>query len=88
MRRWLDLFPRENILVYLYEDVDRRPEEIVHSVSRHIGVEPVYAPERVSQRENNSRAAILPLPLRRALAPLKGVVRPLRGNPLSRERVR
>lgn len=82
LRRWLDLFPRENILVYLYEDVDRRPEEIVHSVSRHIGVEPVYAPERVSQRENNSRAAILPLPLRRALAPLKDVVRPLRGNPL------
>lgn len=80
LTRWLDLFPREQILVYLYEDVDSQPRQIVETVSRHIGVDPVFRPELARQRENNSRAAILPLPLRKALSPLKGVVRPLRGT--------
>lgn len=82
LARWMDLFPHEQILVYLYEDVDSHPRNIVDMVSTHIGVDPVFRPELARQRENNSRAAILPLPLRKALAPLKDVVRPLRGTPM------
>lgn len=80
LTRWLDLFPRDQILVYLYEDVDSQPRQIVDAVSRHIGVDPVFRAEMARQRENNSRAAILPLPLRKALSPLKEIVRPLRGT--------
>ncbi len=81
LARWFDLFPREQMLIYLYEDVVANPVRIVEEVSRHIGVDPIREPGRAT-RENNSRAAILPLPLRRALAPLKSSIRPLRGNPL------
>ncbi|MGH6747077.1 sulfotransferase family protein [Novosphingobium sp. PhB57] len=82
LARWYDLFPREQILIYLYDDVTVQPERIVEAVSEHIGVSPVYRPEAARERANNSRAAILPLPLRKALAPLKDTVRPLRGTPV------
>lgn len=81
LARWFDLFPREQMLIYLYDDVIARPHDIIEAVSRHIGAKPVLEVERAA-RENSSRSAILPLPLRKALAPLKGSVRPLRGNPV------
>lgn len=80
LTRWTDLFPAEQILVYLYENVAARPREIVEAVSAHIGVDPVFEPRSASERENNSRAAILPLPVRKALSPFKDAVRPLRGH--------
>jgi len=80
LARWYDLFPREQILIYLYDDVTVQPQRIVEAVSRHIGVAPVFRPERARAEENSSRSAILPLPLRKALAPLKDTVRPLRGT--------
>lgn len=80
--RWFDLFPREQMLVYLYEDVSAQPRRIVEEVSRHIGVDPFHETGPSDMRENSSRSAILPLPLRRALAPLKDSVRPLRGHPV------
>ncbi|EQB17988.1 MAG: hypothetical protein K0R64_1054 [Novosphingobium lindaniclasticum] len=82
LARWYDLFPREQILVYLYEDVTLQPQRIVQAVSEHIGVPPVFRPELAGERENSSRTAMLPLPLRKALAPLKETVRPLRGKPV------
>ncbi|MBT0667224.1 sulfotransferase [Novosphingobium profundi] len=82
LARWLDVFPREQILVYLYEDLAIRPREIVAEVSRHIGVEPFFSPGAARARENSSRASVLPLPLRRALRPFKEAVRPWRGNPI------
>lgn len=80
LARWFDLFPREQMLVYLYEDVAMQPQRIVEAISRHIGVDPVFDTGQATTRENCSQAAILPLPLRRALAPLKDSVRPLRGH--------
>ncbi|WP_395327327.1 sulfotransferase [Novosphingobium sp. BL-8H] len=81
LARWFDLFPREQMLIYLYDDVITHPHAIIEAVSRHIGAEPVFEADRTA-RENNSRSALLPLPLRKALAPLKSSVRPLRGNPV------
>ncbi|WP_395394158.1 sulfotransferase [Novosphingobium sp. BL-8A] len=81
LSRWFDLFPRDQILVYLYEEVVADPAHIVDAVSHHIGVDPVHEAEPAT-RENSSRSAILPLPLRRALAPLKSSLRPLRGHPV------
>jgi len=80
LARWYDLFPREQILIYLYDDVTVQPQRIVEAVSRHIGVPPVFRSERACAQENSSRSAILPLSLRKALAPLKDTVRPLRGT--------
>ena len=79
LARWLDLFPRENILAFFYEDVRDRPEETLHRVCRHIGVasQGIATGER---RENDSSERFLPLPLRKALAPLKSTIAPLRGQ--------
>lgn len=79
LSRWFDLFPRENILAFFYEDVRDRPEETLRRVCRHIGVEPkgIATGER---RENDSSERFLPLPLRKALAPLKNTIAPLRGQ--------
>ncbi len=82
LARWYDLFPREQILIYLYDDVRVQPRRIVEAVSGHIGVPPVFRPELALAQENSSRSAILPLSLRKALAPLKQTIRPLRGKPV------
>lgn len=78
LQRFLDHFSREQILVLLHEDIRQRPEEVIRRVSSHIGVEPRIAGAQVSARVNDGQAALLPLPLRRALAPLKETVAPLR----------
>ncbi|TCM21373.1 sulfotransferase domain-containing protein [Novosphingobium sp. PhB165] len=82
LARWFDLFPREQMLAYLYEDVVAQPRQIITAVSRHIGTKPCFEPGHAATHDNSSRTAILPLPLRRALAPLKDSMRPLRGNPV------
>lgn len=79
LTRWLNLFPRENLLPFFYEDVRDRPDETLRRVCQFIGVkrERVVALDR---RENDSSERFLPLPLRKALTPLKNTVAPLRGH--------
>lgn len=79
LARWFDHFPPDQLLVFLYEEVGERPRQIVEAVSAHIGVKTVFCNELAYQRENNSRAAILPLSLRKPLSPFKSTVRSLRG---------
>jgi Sulfotransferase family len=78
LRRWLDHFPPEQILAFLYDDVQADPRGTVAKVSAHIGVEPIFDAERAKRRENDSAETFLPLPIRAALAPLKNSVKPLR----------
>lgn len=82
LERWFDLFPSEHILTLLYEEVATDPRATVERVCTHIGVQPQYDEASATHWANNSREKILPLPLRSALAPLKRLVRPLRGRPL------
>lgn len=80
--RWLEHFPREQIFVFLFEELKACPLKITERVSRHLGVAPVYDERLVGRAENDSKAKLLPLALRNALAPLKDSVKPLRGNPV------
>ncbi|WP_372731531.1 sulfotransferase [Novosphingobium sp.] len=79
LARWFDLFPRENILPFLYDDVRDRPEETFRKVCQHIGVEP-RATVIATRRENDSSERFLPLPVRKVLSPLKSAVAPLRSQ--------
>lgn len=81
LRRWLDHFEHEALLIFLHEDVSSNGRQVVERVSRHIGVEPFFDAELALRKQNNSKERLLPLPLRKALAPLKQAARPLRGNP-------
>lgn len=80
LSRWLDHFPREQLLVLLFEDVRAAPRETVSALCRHIGAPFHFSEAGAGRRVNDGAAPLLPLPLRRALAPLKDTVAPLRGN--------
>ncbi|MGB5778531.1 MAG: sulfotransferase domain-containing protein [Allopontixanthobacter sediminis] len=82
LKRWLDWFPREALLMFLFEDLATNSREVVEKVSRHIGVPPVFDPELARRKQNNSEERLIPRTLRTVLAPLKGAVEPLRGNPV------
>lgn len=80
LTRWHQLFPAEQLLVFLFEDVIDRPDWTIRTVGRHIGLAEDLLPKAMTDRVNDSRAALLPLPMRRLLAPLKGLAAPLRGS--------
>lgn len=79
LTRWFSLFPRQQMLVFLFEDVLDRPDWTISEVGRHIGVGEELLPKPITKRVNDSRAALLPLPVRRVLAPVKEMAAPLRG---------
>lgn len=80
LARWLALFPEEAILPILYDDVKADPAGTIARVTEHIGAAPFYDAELGSRRENNGAARMLPLPVRKTLAPLKRSLAPLRGH--------
>ncbi len=81
LSRFFDRFARSQLLALLYEDVKDAPRRTLEAISAHIGVAPHIEDESLATRENDGAKAILPLPLRSALKPLKNAVKPLRGNP-------
>lgn len=81
LARYLDHFPHWQIKVVLHEDIRATPETVIAEVCRHIDVPVHVTPEEVRARKNDSEAPLLPLALRRLLAPAKPIVQPLRDNP-------
>jgi hypothetical protein len=81
LQRWFDHFPEEQMYAFLYDDVKQQPRETIEAISRHIGVEPMFDEEQAKKRANDGSERFLPLPVRKALAPLKSTVAPLRGKP-------
>jgi len=45
VKRYFDLFPREQIEVYLYEDFERRPLSIMRDTFGFLGVDPTFEPD-------------------------------------------
>ena len=80
LTRWQSLFPPKQMLIFLFEDVLERPDWTIRSVGRHIGLREEILPTPMTERVNDSRAALLPLPVRKLLAPIKDLARPLRGS--------
>lgn len=80
LTRWFDHFPAEQLRVVLFEDVVARPAAILHEVADHIGLAHGLVPHQMSDPINDSRAQYLPLALRRIVAPLKQLAKPLRGE--------
>lgn len=78
LARYLDHFPREQIHLLLHEDVSTDPIRVIADVSRHIGVDVNVEPVEVETRKNDSATPILPLTIRRAARPFKGLVRNFR----------
>ena len=80
LKRWLDLFPRDQMLAFTFEDVRTEPQETIAKVCNHIGADLHYDPDFAKRKQNDSSAQHLPLPLRKVLSPLKPLAKSYRDN--------
>jgi len=82
IKRYMNHFAREQLLVVLYETLSHSAESVLANVCQHIGVRSHVAPAAIAARKNDGAADLLPLSLRRILQPLRPVLDPLRSIPL------
>ena len=82
LARVLDHFPAEQLQIILFEDIRTKPEATLQQVVKHIGLATQLYPIAIDERQNDSRAPMLPLAMRRFMAPIKPMVAPLRHNSL------
>lgn len=81
LSRWLEYYPSEKIHSFLFDDVKTDPRMTIEKISRHIGIEPLFDAQQAKKKANNGSEQFLPLSVRKALAPLKATIAPLRGKP-------
>ncbi|MFN0023053.1 MAG: sulfotransferase family protein [Parvularculaceae bacterium] len=81
LQRFFDHFPRDQMLVLLYEEIMSAPVDAYNRILAHIGLA-ADATTVSAERQNDSAAPLLPLAMRSALKPFKNAVKPLRGTPL------
>lgn len=56
IQRYLDCFPREQLLILLYDDLKREPDRLLEQICRFIGVDPAFRVD-TSRRYNTSGQA-------------------------------
>lgn len=52
LSRYLELFPRENICILLYDDVLQDPQTCIQDIYRFLNVDDTYNPPSLTQRKN------------------------------------
>jgi hypothetical protein len=57
VRRYFDTFGRDQVLVLLFDDLQRNPRELLSAVTQHIGVDPARLDESETSRSRNSYKA-------------------------------
>jgi Sulfotransferase family len=75
--RFLQLFPREQMLLLVYEDIRRTPERQIQLVADHLNYTGRLAPP-LSEKVKDKTTAMVPFLIRRILRPLRPIVDPLR----------
>jgi hypothetical protein len=75
---FLSVFPAEQMMVLLYDDIRRRPAEIFRGVCGYLGIDEAVAPQAVERRVKDKDIAVVPPSARRLLGPLKELVQPWR----------
>lgn len=79
LRRFYDLFDRDQILILRYEDILTAPQAQLDRFAAHLGLTETLAPP-LAGRVKDARAATVPRPLRRLLAPFRPLLDPLRNT--------
>jgi Sulfotransferase domain len=75
---FLSVFPAEQMMVLLYDDIRRRPAEIFRGVCGYLGIDEAVAPQAVERRVKDKDIPVVPPSARRLLAPLKELMQPWR----------
>jgi hypothetical protein len=81
LRRFLDYFPADKIKIILYDDIRTTPEAVVTEVNAFLDLPDLGSGVQLVERANVKDAPLLPLAMRRTLAPAKRLVAPLRSKP-------
>jgi hypothetical protein len=55
LQRYLDRFPRESMLILLYDDLERDPRGLMSSIYRFLGVDDAFVPRMLHERVNVAR---------------------------------
>lgn len=55
LERYYERFPQEQILVLLYEEIEKQPLQFIQSIYRHIGVNDTFVPPSLETRINVAR---------------------------------
>ncbi len=78
LKPYFDHFPRSQICVYLYEDWNDRPAEILHDICRFLEIDEMFTPAMAARRNVTrlTRSKTLNTLLKRA-HPFKALLRPL-----------
>ncbi len=81
IQRFLDWFPEDRIKIIFYDDIRSRPLEVVREVTQFLNLPDQGDRLALAERANVKDAPMLPLPVRKAFAPVKALVKPLRSKP-------
>lgn len=77
VKRYFDTFDRQQIKVYLYEDINNNPLELVQNTYRFLDVEPQYVPSLTKQNVSQKPKSQLIVRLFRHDNQLKSLLKPL-----------
>lgn len=53
LREYFDVFSRERVKVYLYDDIQSQPDRVIEDLYAYIGVDARFKPERINQVFNH-----------------------------------
>lgn len=80
LRRFIDLFGREKVLILFFEGVRADPELQMARVRSHLGLEPRPLATDAKKKVKDKTASHVPPAVREKLGWLKPIVKPLRGS--------
>lgn len=83
LQPFVERFGRERLLILFFDDIEKKPDASVAAARRHLELPeaPVKITAALKEKVKDRRSKTLPVGLRRALAPVKPWVQPLRGAP-------
>jgi len=81
LQPYIDLFGRERLLLLSFDGVSADPETQMSRVRAHLGLPARALAPQGHGKVKDKTAPLVPAPLRKRLAWMKPIVRPLRGSP-------
>ncbi len=82
LQPYIDLFGRERLLILFFDGVLEAPEAQMSRVRAHLGLPPHPLAPEGREKVKDKTAPLVPAGLRKRLAWMKPIVRPLRGTPM------
>jgi hypothetical protein len=78
LSRYIALFPPEQLNLILHEDIKREPETVIANICDYLDIATHIERAEVGARVNAGEVPMLPLPVRKLLAPIKPLAAPFR----------